>query len=147
MVNINFVPDDYVQSKESHRTSILYLVLLAVVMAGLGGVFMTIKMRQRGLKAKEGLLNKKLAQAKEAIEQFEEAYRDNILYRVIGTNAVYHNADLLDREWYLNADVDDLFARSIYRIHYNLSLSSLMDNTKIIKDLLEKNSKRSLPGK
>lgn len=82
-----------------------------------------------------------------AIEQFEEAYRNNILYRVIGTNAVYHDAELLDREWYLNAQVDDLFARSIYRIHYNLSLSSLMDNTKIIKDLLEKNSKRSLPGR
>lgn len=82
-----------------------------------------------------------------AIEQFEEAYRNNILYRVIGTNAVYHDAELLDREWYLNAQVDDLFARSIYRIHYNLSLSSLMDNTKIIKDLLEKNSQRSLPGR
>nr|MQY76678.1 ribose-phosphate diphosphokinase [Spirochaeta sp.] len=82
-----------------------------------------------------------------AIEQFEEAYRNNMLYRVIGTNAVYHDAGLLDREWYLNAEVDDLFARSIYRIHYNLSLSSLMDNTKIIKDLLEKNSKRSLPAK
>lgn len=82
-----------------------------------------------------------------AIEQFEEAYRNNILYRVIGTNAVYHDADLLDREWYLNAEVDDLFARSIYRIHYNLSLSSLMDNTKIINDLLDKNSKRLLSDK
>ena len=80
-----------------------------------------------------------------AIEQFEEAYRNSILYRVIGTNAVYHDADLLDREWYLSADVDDLFALSIYRIHYNLSVSSLMDNTKIIKDLLEKDSKRLLP--
>jgi len=72
MVNINFVPDDYVRSKESRRTNMLYLVLLAVVMAGLGGVFLTIKVRQHALKVKDDLLNAKLAQAREAIEQFEE---------------------------------------------------------------------------
>ncbi|MGB2808235.1 MAG: PilN domain-containing protein [Sedimentisphaerales bacterium] len=71
MLNINFVPDDYIKSSESRRTNLMYLVLFAVVMAGLGGSFVTIKMRQRAITAKEEYLSKKAAQAQEAIDQFE----------------------------------------------------------------------------
>jgi Tfp pilus assembly protein PilN len=72
MLNINFVPDDYIQSGECRRTNLMYLVLLAVVMAALSGVFMTIKVRQGALSAKEKLVNAKMARVKEAIKQFEE---------------------------------------------------------------------------
>ena len=72
MLNINFVPDDYIQSSESHRANLMYLVLFAVVMAALGGSFMTIKIRQRGLDTKERLVNTELAHAQKAVEQFEE---------------------------------------------------------------------------
>ncbi len=72
MLNINFVPDDYIQSTESRRTNLMYLVLFTVVMTALVGSFITIKIRQRALNAKEELVNAKMAQAKEAIEQFEE---------------------------------------------------------------------------
>ncbi len=72
MLNLNFVPDDYIQSNESRRTNRLYLVLLVIVMAGLGGSFITIKIRQQALSAKERLVNAKMARAKEAIKQFEE---------------------------------------------------------------------------
>jgi len=72
MLNINFVPDDYIQSSESRRTNLMYLVLLVVVMTALGGSFMTIKVRQRAAGAEEKLVNEKMARAQEAIEQFEE---------------------------------------------------------------------------
>jgi Tfp pilus assembly protein PilN len=72
MLNINFVPDDYVQSNVSRRTNFMYLVLFAVVMAGLGGSFATIKMRQRAILDKERLISAKAAQAEESIRQFEE---------------------------------------------------------------------------
>jgi Tfp pilus assembly protein PilN len=72
MLNINFVPDDYIQSGECRRTNLMYLVLFAVVMAALGGAFMTIKVRQGALSAKETLVNAKMARTKEAIKQFEE---------------------------------------------------------------------------
>ncbi len=71
MLNINFVPDDYVKSSESRRTNWMYLLLFAVVMTGLGGSFVTIKIRQRAITAKEEYLSTKAAQAQEAIEQFE----------------------------------------------------------------------------
>ncbi len=72
MLNINFVPDDYIKSSESRRTNLMYLVLFAVVMAVLGGSFMAIKIRRRALNAKEEFVNAKLTQAQEAIKQFEE---------------------------------------------------------------------------
>ena len=71
MVNINFVPDDYIQNNESRRTNVLYLVLFAVVMAGLAGSFATIKLRQRALDTKEALVNKRLTETQVAINQFE----------------------------------------------------------------------------
>jgi Tfp pilus assembly protein PilN len=72
MANINFVPDDYVQSNESRRTNLMYLVLFAVVMVALVGSFMTIKIRQRTCGIKEKLVTTKMAQIQEAIKQFEE---------------------------------------------------------------------------
>ncbi len=72
MLNINFVPDDYIQNSESRRINLMYLVLLLVVMAGLGGSFISIKIRQRALDAEEELANVKMAKAQQAINQFEE---------------------------------------------------------------------------
>ena len=71
MLNVNFVPDDYVKSSESRRTNFMYLVLFAVVMAGLGGTFVTIKISQRTIAEKEEYLSTKAAKAQQAIEQFE----------------------------------------------------------------------------
>lgn len=72
MVNINFVPDDYVQGNESRRTNLVYLVLLAVVMTALGGSFVAIKIRQRACSANEKLVNARMAEVQEVITQFEQ---------------------------------------------------------------------------
>jgi len=72
MVNINFVPDDYVQNNESRRTNLMYLVLFVVLMIALCGSFMTIKIRQRACSIDEKLLNTKIAKIQEDIKQFEE---------------------------------------------------------------------------
>ncbi len=71
MLNVNFVPDDYVKSSESRRTNLMYLVLFALVMAGLGGTFVTIKISQRTIAEKEEYLSAKEAEADQAIEQYE----------------------------------------------------------------------------
>ncbi|MBN1506100.1 MAG: PilN domain-containing protein [Sedimentisphaerales bacterium] len=72
MSNINFVPDDYVQSNESRRANLMCLVLFSVVMAALGGSFVTIKIRQRACGAEESLVNAKMARMQESIKKFEE---------------------------------------------------------------------------
>ncbi len=71
-----------------------------------------------------------------AIQLFDEAYKNGLFYRVIGTNAVYHT-ELKEKEWYIETDVSGLFAQVIARLHGNLSLSGLLDNRSIIEKLLK----------
>ena len=72
MSNINFVPDDYVQSNEWRRANLMCLVLFSVVMAALGGTFVTIKIRQKACRAEEALVNAKMARMQDSIDKFEE---------------------------------------------------------------------------
>jgi ribose-phosphate pyrophosphokinase len=74
----------------------------------------------------------------EAIRYFDGAYRDGLFYRIIGTNAVYHE-ELLSREWYVSVNVSKLFARTISRLYQELSVSSLLDNRNVIVKLLAGN--------
>jgi len=67
-----------------------------------------------------------------APESFEKAYNDGLFHRIIGTNSVFHTDVILDREWYVSACISELFARTISRVHHGNSLSSLLDNSKII---------------
>jgi len=72
-----------------------------------------------------------------AVETFDQAYKEGVFYRIIGTNAVYHGHDLLDKEWYIQADITELFARIISRLHHGRSISPLLDNRKFIQILID----------
>jgi ribose-phosphate pyrophosphokinase len=80
----------------------------------------------------------------DAIKQFDEAYEKGLFYRIIGTNAVYHE-ELLKREWYISTNVSGLFANVITRVHYNQSLSDLLDNRSIIEKLVKLQKNNSEP--
>ena len=71
----------------------------------------------------------------EAVSHFDEAYREGLFYRIIGTNAVYQE-EVVKREWYVNVNISRLFAHVISRLHQNQSVSSLLDNAGIINRLL-----------
>lgn len=92
MSNINFVPDDYVQSNESRRANLMCLVLFCVVMAGLAGSFVTIKMRQRACRAQELQVNAKMAKVEESIKKFEDLQAR----RQAMTRTALTTADLLE---------------------------------------------------
>ncbi len=72
-----------------------------------------------------------------AVENFDAAYKEGVFYRIIGTNAVYQGANLLDKEWFVQADVTELFARVISRLHHGRSISPLLDNRKFIQKLID----------
>jgi ribose-phosphate pyrophosphokinase len=71
------------------------------------------------------------------IENFDKAYQEGVFYRIIGTNAVTHGHDLLDKPWYVQADISELFARTISRLHHGRSISPLLDNRKFIQKLID----------
>lgn len=72
MLNINFVPDDYVQKRESMRANVMYLILFLVVMIGLGGTFMVLKVRQRAIANQSAVVSIKMEKAKKDIAQLED---------------------------------------------------------------------------
>jgi ribose-phosphate pyrophosphokinase len=71
----------------------------------------------------------------DAISHFDEAYNEGLFYRIIGTNAVYQE-EVIQREWYVNVSISRLFAHVILRLHQNQSVSSLLDNSRIINRLI-----------
>ncbi|MDR2480187.1 MAG: ribose-phosphate diphosphokinase [Treponema sp.] len=71
----------------------------------------------------------------DAVSYFDEAYKEGLFYRIIGTNAVYQE-EVLQREWYISVNISSLFAQVISRLHQNLSLSGLLDNREVISRLL-----------
>ncbi len=72
-----------------------------------------------------------------AIENFDAAYKEGVFYRIIGTNAVYQGRNLLEKEWFIQADVTELFARVISRLHHGRPISPLLDNRKFIQKLID----------
>jgi ribose-phosphate pyrophosphokinase len=70
-----------------------------------------------------------------AISHFDEAYDEGLFYRIIGTNAVYQE-EVVKRQWYIDVNISRLFAHVISRLHQNQSVSSLLDNARIINKLL-----------
>ena len=92
MSKVNFVPEDYIQSSESRRTNVMYMLLFTVLMLVLGSVFMTIKIRQRASDVVEKRVDTQLSQKKEAIARIEQLQvkRKQILKTALTT------ADLLE---------------------------------------------------
>ncbi len=76
-----------------------------------------------------------------SIEEFEVAYRQGLFFRIIGTNAVHHK-ELLQKEWYIQADVTGLFAQIISLVHHNRSVSSMLDNRELVAKRIKKQIER-----
>ena len=72
--------------------------------------------------------------AGDAIRYFDDAYNEGLFFKIIGTNAIYHE-ELLRKEWYICVNITRLFAQTISRLHQGLSVSSLLDNRNIIEKL------------
>jgi ribose-phosphate pyrophosphokinase len=115
-------------------------VFLCDDMLGTGGTLMAAMrvLKEAGARQTICAVSLPFFTTTETVESFQKAYDEGLFFRIIGTNAVYHDGSLLDREWYLSADISNLFARTIYRVHHNRSLSSLLDDRSVIKDLLKR---------
>ncbi len=72
MSNIDFVPDDYVQQRESGRANFMYLVLFAALMGAIGATFSIIKVRQKLVAKELAVVSEQMLAARSRIEQLEE---------------------------------------------------------------------------
>jgi Tfp pilus assembly protein PilN len=72
MVKIDFVPNDYIQQRDSGRANFLYLVLFGALMGAIGVTFSIIKMRQKVVESELISLNMQMSKAQEQITQLDQ---------------------------------------------------------------------------
>lgn len=72
MLNINFVPDDYIANNDSRKTNLICFILFIALMVCVGAAFAGIRLQQRVLASKEKMVNEKMEQTKVSIKQFEQ---------------------------------------------------------------------------
>jgi Tfp pilus assembly protein PilN len=72
MVKIDFVPNDYIQQRDSGRANFLYLVLFGALMGAIGVTFSIIKMRQKVVESELISLNMQMSKAQEQFTQLDQ---------------------------------------------------------------------------
>lgn len=73
----------------------------------------------------------------EGLEDFNKAYEEGLLSRVFACNLIYRRPELLKAPWFVDVDASKFVALLIDAINHDASLSTLMDPTVKIRNLLE----------
>ncbi len=74
----------------------------------------------------------------DAIKYFDKAYEEGYFYKIIGTNAVCHNDELINKPWYHETNVAHLFANAIFAIYNKVGLQKILDRRDDIQKLITK---------
>lgn len=69
---------------------------------------------------------------------FDEAYEKGLIYRVMTTNLVYQDPEVLKREYYIDVDMSKYIALLIDTLNHDSSISEYLDPTDRIERVLEK---------
>lgn len=67
---------------------------------------------------------------------FDKAYSDGLFYKILTTNLVYQNPELLKKEYYVNVDMSEYIAAIIDNLNNNNSISNLISPALKIKTYL-----------
>ena len=121
-------------------------VFMADDMLGTGGTLIKAMKLIRDMGAKKIICSVSLPLfSGDAVAHFDQAYQESWFDFIIGTNAVNLPQEILEKPWYRSANVSNLFARAISRVHHNRSVSPLLDNSKMIQRMLSKKSRTGAP--
>jgi ribose-phosphate pyrophosphokinase len=71
------------------------------------------------------------------LENFDKAYEEGLFCKVFTTNGIYQSPELKSREWYESVELSKYLAYFIDTINHDLSVSSLLDSSDKIKNLLK----------
>ena len=72
------------------------------------------------------------------LDVFDKAYEEGVFEKVFTTNGVYQSPELLSREWYQSVELSKYLAYFLDTINHDLSVSSLLDSSDKIHNLLVK---------
>ena len=69
---------------------------------------------------------------------FDKAYEKGLIYRVMTTNLVYQDPEVLKREYYINVDMSKYIALLIDTLNHDYSISEYLDPTERIEKVMRK---------
>jgi ribose-phosphate pyrophosphokinase len=73
----------------------------------------------------------------EGLEAFDDYYEKGYLSKVVTTNLNYRPPELLEREWYAEADMTEYLATIIDHLNHDISISGIQSPTAKINQLLQ----------
>ena len=83
----------------------------------------------------------KQIQIPDGIEEYNRAYREGVIDRVISTNLTYRRPELADAEWFIEADMSKYISYIIATLNHDRSLSKLLTPYDRIHALLKRYDK------
>ncbi len=72
----------------------------------------------------------------DGLEKFDEYYEKGYISKVVTTNLTYRTPELLEREWYQEADMTKYLASIIDHLNHDVSISKIQSPTDKIRKLL-----------
>jgi len=74
------------------------------------------------------------------LERFDKAYDEGIFDRIITTNLIYQQPELLNRPYYVSCDLSKFIAFIIDHLNHDVSISDLLDPAERIQKVLKKHN-------
>ena len=78
------------------------------------------------------------------LDNFNKAYENGIIDKVLTTNLIYQTPELLQREWYINCDMSKYIAYIIDTLNHDSSISDLLNPNERIQNIVAKYKKGEL---
>lgn len=72
------------------------------------------------------------------LEKFDEFYNKGYIDSVVTTNLNYRPKELLEREWYVEADISKYLAAIVNSLNHDVPISTAMSSTDKIQNILKK---------
>ena len=82
------------------------------------------------------------------LSQFDKAYEDHLIDKVLTTNLIYQTPELLSRPWYISCSMSKYIAYIIDTLNHDSSISDLLDPVNRITNIVDRYNKggKSLKG-
>jgi ribose-phosphate pyrophosphokinase len=77
----------------------------------------------------------------DGLEKFDKAFEEGYFEKIFSTNMVYAKPELLEREWFVQADMSKYISLIIDTLYWNKTMADLLDPVKRIKNFLVKKGK------